>query len=394
MSDAYPHKNTQQKIILCGAGPVGQACALLLHQAGIPAADICLIDAKTSAQAQQDARTIALSYGSAQILKQLKATPRLSTAIQEIHVSRRRHFGRSLITASDYQLPALGYVARYGDIVAPLEAALQQAGIITQRPLRVLKITEHSAGASVSVQDQHQHEQELHADLVIQAEGGTFADQERGSQHHDYQQTAIIAHVTVSQAIAQRAFERFTDQGPLALLPQEDGYALVWCVHPERVDALMQSNDAHFLEQLQSAFGDRLGQFLTCSPRAAFPLGLNSQGDTLMQAEPRTIRIGNAAQTLHPVAGQGLNLGLRDAFVLARCVARDPSPQALHEFMRQRKTDRSTTITLTNTLATLFTHGTDASPLQSLFSLQLGLLDLLPPAKKILAQQMMFGWRT
>lgn len=390
MSDVHSHK----KIIICGAGPVGQACALLLHQAGFAASEVLLIDAKTSEQAQQDARSIALSYGSAQILKQLKATPRLSTAIAEIHVSRRRHFGRSMIMASDYQLPALGYVARYGDIVAPLEAALQQAGIVTQRPLRVMNITEHGTGASVTVQDHHHTEHALNADIVIQAEGGTFADQDQRSQHHDYQQTAIIAHVTVSHPIAQRAFERFTEQGPLALLPQEAGYALVWCVDPDRVSALMQTSDAAFLEQLQQAFGDRLGQFQTCSPRAAFPLGLNAQSETLTHAEPRAIRIGNAAQTLHPVAGQGLNLGLRDAFVLARCLARDCSPAALHEFVASRKTDRTTTIKLTDTLAKLFTHGKDGSPLQNLFSLQLGLLDLLPPAKKMLAQQMMFGWRT
>lgn len=390
MSDAtFTHK----KIILCGAGPVGQACALLLHQAGFAAKDMLLIDAKTSEQAQQDARTIALSYGSAQILRQLKATPRLSTAITEIHVSRRRHFGRSLIKASDYQLPALGYVARYGDIVAPLETALSQAGIACLRPLQVMNITEQAANATITVRDQNQHQQELTADIVIQAEGGTFADQDQRSQHHDYQQTAIIAHVTVSDAITQRAFERFTDEGPLALLPQENGYALVWCVQPERATHLMALDSTAFLQELQLAFGERLGQFLSCSPRAAFPLGLNALPSSLDTAEPRCIRIGNAAQTLHPVAGQGLNLGLRDAVVLSQCLAQNCTPPALHHYLQRRKTDRRTTITLTDTLASLFTHGKVGSPLQSLLGLQLGLLDLLPPAKNFLAQQMMFGWR-
>lgn len=389
MSADSPHK----KIIICGAGPVGQACALLLHQSGFAADELLLIDAKTSEQAAQDARTIALSYGSAQILNQLKAKPRRSTAITEIHVSRRRHFGRSMITANDYQLPALGYVARYGDIVAPLESALQQAGIITLRPLRVMNITEHGTGANVTLQDHRQQESILAADIVIQAEGGTFAEQTQGDQHHDYQQTALIAHVTVSHPIAHRAFERFTEQGPLALLPQEEGYALVWCVRPDEVAALMQANDAAFLEQLHKAFGDRLGQFVSCSARAAFALGLNTQNTQLTATTAHAIRIGNAAQTLHPVAGQGLNLGLRDAFVLARCLARDCSPAGLHAFVAARKTDRASTITLTDTLAKLFTRTQDGSPLQSLLSLQLGLLDLLPPAKKILAQQMMFGWR-
>jgi 2-octaprenyl-6-methoxyphenol hydroxylase len=128
----------------------------------------------------------------------------------------------------------------------------------------------------------------------------------------------VIAHVCFSGSIAHRAFERFTDQGPLALLPEDDGYALVWCVRPELAEQLMQLDDAAFCAALQQAFGQRLGSISSISKRNAFPLGLNAQHS----ASARIVSIGNAAQTLHPVAGQGLNLGLRDVSVLARAIAK------------------------------------------------------------------------
>lgn len=375
-------------IAICGAGPVGQALALMLHQAGIAAQDIVLFDAKTHAQVSQDARSIALSYGSDQILSKLSARPEKSTAITEIHVSRRRHFGRSFISASDYKLPALGYVARYGDIISPLERALHTASIITHRPVQVIRIEEGEQYASIQLQDGSHYT----AGVVIQAEGGTFADQEQGPQHHDYQQTAVIAHVKVERAIAHRAFERFSDQGPIALLPEADGYSLVWCMRPTQAKAILDFDEHEFLLALQQAFGDRLGRFLSVSPRFAFPLGLNAQA----QASQHIVRIGNAAQTLHPVAGQGLNLGLRDAYVLAQCLSRHPaanSPAALQEFINLRKTDRQATIKFTDTMAKIFASSQDGSFVQGLLGMGLCAVDLLPPVKKLLAEQMMFGWR-
>lgn len=379
------------RFAICGAGPVGQALALLLHQAGIATQDIVLFDAKTHTQVSQDARSIALSYGSDQILNKLGARPEKTTAITEIHVSRRHHFGRSFIRASDYKLPALGYVARYGDIISPLERALHQAGIVTHRPVQVIDISEHEQYAEVRLQDGSRYS----ADVVIQAEGGTFADQEQRVQHHDYQQTAVIAHVTVERAIAHRAFERFSDQGPIALLPEADGYSLVWCMRPTQVPAILDLNEREFLSTLQGAFGDRLGSFLSASPRVSFPLGLNAQA----QASQHIVRIGNAAQTLHPVAGQGLNLGLRDAYVLAQCLSRQPGldaskvSAALQEFLSLRKTDRQATIKLTDTMAKIFTSSQDDSLVQGLLGVSLCAVDLLPPVKKLLAEQMMFGWR-
>ena len=189
-----------------------------------------------------------------------------------------------------------------------------------------------------------------------------------------------------SAPIAHRAYERFTDEGPLALLPQDDGYALVWCVPPTRAEQLLALDDAAFLARLGAAFGSRLGRFSHTTARLAYPLGLNAQAG----GTARTVAIGNAAQTLHPVAGQGLNLGLRDAAVLARVLAQDSSPAGLERYAQLRQADRGLTVRVTDTMARIFTG---SAPTQGLLGLSLGLLDAFPPARKGLAELMMYGRR-
>ena len=375
-------------VAICGAGPVGQAFALLLLQRGFSANNIVVFDAKTSAQARTDARSIALSQGSQQLLSSIQAAPQIATAITEIHVSRRGHFGRTLIQANDYDLPALGYVARYKDIVAPLEQVLVQHAVPMRRPVHVTHIEELENCVKIDLADGEC----VMADLLVQAVGGTSNQQEQRTMHHDYQQTALITHVTVSHTIAHRAFERFTDEGPLALLPQEDGYALVWCMRSAHAQEVLLFDDVVFLKALQQSFGQRLGRFLSASPRVAFPLGLNAQ----TQATARTVNIGNAAQTLHPVAGQGLNLGLRDAYILARCLSSSSSQttaQTVTQFMQERRTDRQVSIRVTDIMARIFASSPDGSMVQSLLGGSLGAIDLFAPAKKMLAEQMMYGWR-
>ena len=383
---------TDFDIAICGAGPVGQALALLLHREGIAANKIVLIDAKTAAQSEQDARSIAISFGSQQILQRAGSWPIKATAIQEIHVSRRQHFGRSLMRATDYDVPALGYVARYGDIIRPMQTAAAAAKIQMFRPFQVAQIEEQEQQVTLNLTHAETSAcSTVTAKILVQAEGGTFADQSQRVQRHDYQQTAIIAHVTCNQAQPQRAFERFTEQGPLALLPQEDGYALVWCARPSVAEQLLTLDDASFLAALQIAFGHRLGDFKTVSKRFAYPLGLNAQPS----ASKRCVSIGNAAQTLHPVAGQGLNLGLRDAHTLAKCLSRQHEhlEAGIPLFIEQRKTDRQLTIRITDTMARIFASSADGSLTQSLLGLSLGTLDVLSPVKNLLAGQMMFGWR-
>jgi 2-octaprenyl-6-methoxyphenol hydroxylase len=374
------------EIAICGAGPVGQTLALLLIQRGIDKSQLVLIDAKTKQQASADKRTIALSHGSQQILKAAHAWPIKATEIHQIHVSRRGHFGRTLIDRNQHQVPALGYVAKYADIILPLSDALDQCGpeLTFLRPAKVNSITEFETHATILLEDQST----IQAQIVVQAEGGIFNEQTPQTQHHDYQQSAVIATIKVSAPIAARAYERFTDQGPLALLPKEDGYALVWCVHPDQATQLMNLNDDAFLNELQNAFGERLGKFIHTSQRAVFALGLNAQTSA---PTGRVISIGNAAQTLHPVAGQGLNLGLRDAFVLAQFLGKSNSPTALQDFFYARCSDRHRTIQLTDQLAKIFTG--DRSAIQSLMGAGLGLVDIFPPAQQWLANRMMFGER-
>ncbi len=377
---------TSCDIAILGAGPVGMALAVLLVKRGVDANRIALIDAKALIDVVSDPRSIALSYGSEQVLEQAGAWPLPATAIHQIHVSRRGQFGRTLMDRSEHKLPALGYVTRYGELVAALAAACSKVGIAALRPARALDVAEDADGVTLTLEGGGK----LRALLVIQAEGGVFGQQTPRAVQRDYQQSAVIARVAASAPIAHRAFERFTDEGPLALLPQDgaDGlqYALVWCTSPEQAAQLLALDDAAFLTRLDAMFGSRLGRFTQVSKRATYPLGLNADA----AATARTVAIGNAAQTLHPVAGQGLNLGLRDAAVLARLLALAATPEQLKAFATAREPDRKTTIALTDTMARVFA---DSGPLQSILGLGLGAIDAISPARTILAELMMYGRR-
>jgi 2-octaprenyl-6-methoxyphenol hydroxylase len=376
----------QADVAICGAGPVGLALAALLARRGVPGERIVLVDGKALGQAISDPRSIALAWGSRMLLEDLKAWPLPATPIHEIHVSRRGHLGRSMMDRTEHDLEALGYVTRYGDVVDALSRACERAGVTVLRPLRVASLDEGTDEVVLHLDDGR----DIHASIAVQAEGGLFGEQAEKLQTRDYGQSAVIARVSASAPIAHRAFERFTDEGPLALLPQDgpDGhqYALVWCVRPERAQHLLDLGEDAFLGELGEAFGERLGAFTRVSERVAFPLGLNADP----RVTGRTVAIGNAAQTLHPVAGQGLNLGLRDAAVLARALARGLDPAALDRFNAERERDRGTIIRATDTMARMFAG---KGPQQALFGLALAALDTVKPARLMLAELMMFGRR-
>jgi 2-octaprenyl-6-methoxyphenol hydroxylase len=413
-------------IAICGAGPVGLALAALLVKNGLPADRITLIDGKALAQSVLDPRSIALSYGSRQILEQVNGWPAAATEIHQIHVSRRGHFGRTIIDRNAHQVPALGYVNRYGGIVAALAGVCEQMGVRVLRPMQLHAVQEQADSVLLQLQTPGALDPfHLKAGLMIQAEGGLFGSQTQKTQHHDYQQTAVIAEVRASAtaALQHRAFERFTDEGPLALLPQSNAddntagkighaYALVWCVKPDTARTLLALDEAQFLAELGQAFGNRLGRFVSATPRIGFALGLNANAGQA-DGTGRTVSIGNAAQTLHPVAGQGLNLGLRDAAVLAKILGQDISkpsrlgiyngsaaptrrhidPASLIRFEQARRNDRTTTLRLTDTMARIFTTGAPRSVTQGMLGVTLGLLDAFDPAKHLLAELMMYGRR-
>lgn len=376
---------TRFDLVIAGAGPVGLALAAMLAKRNGTDKRIALIDAKSKEAAARDPRSIALSYGSRQLLEQIQAWPSACTPITQIHVSRRGSFGRTLIDCAEYDLPALGYVCRYGDLVQALDHALAHSGVTMLRPSTVLSVNETAQHVVINLDTGNC----IHADLMVQAEGGVYGNQSEKPLHRDYDQTAIVASVASSAAIAGRAFERFTAEGPLALLPQGDAYALVWCARPASVMRLLALSDAEFLAALQQAFGQRVGVFTQVSSRNSYQLGLNAN----TASTSRTVAIGNAAQTLHPVAGQGFNLGLRDASMLSTLLAQEFTPAALTQYHARRQRDRSTTIHLTDLMARVFATGADGSVLQTTLGLALGCIDVIPPAKRLLAEQMMFGSR-
>jgi 2-octaprenyl-6-methoxyphenol hydroxylase len=372
-------------VLIGGAGPVGLALAAMLVRQGMAPQRIALIDARPLEQAAHDPRSLALSWGSRQLLEEIRAWPAGATPIREIHVSRRGHFGRTLMTADELALPELGYVSRYGTLVQALSAAVGAAGVHVERPMQIASRTEGADGIALMLADGRT----LHGQIMVQAEGGLFADQPGKPISRDYKQTAVISHVTVSAPVAARAFERFTDEGPLALLPQDDGYALVWCLRPARAAQVAALPDEAFLPQLQQAFGQRLGRIISATPRISYPLGLNAGA----HHTARMVAIGNAAQTLHPVAGQGLNLGLRDAAVLARMLAISPTTLTVQQYVSQRREDRSLTIALTDAMARVFASAPDGAFSQGVLGMALGIMDMVGPAKGLLAGQMMFGRR-
>ena len=372
-------------ITICGAGPVGLTLAALLMQRGVPPERLLLLDAKTAEQSVADPRSIALSFGSRQILERVGAWPVPAQTITQIHVSRRGSFGRTLIDADDYNVPALGYVTRYGALVSTLNRIVARAGLTVLRPVQLRSSDESADQIDLLLDDGRQYQ----SSLLIQVDGGVFTQQPVRARHRDYGQTAIVTHVKVSSPLMQRAFERFTAEGPLALLPQDDGYAVVWCAATQTAARLMQLDDTAFVHALADAFGQRVGRFITIGPRFSYPLGLNAD----VAPTARTIAIGNAAQTLHLVAGQGLNLGLRDATVLAECVSAAAAPDALIRFAARRKADRRFAIGLTDTMARVFASAPDGALSQSMLGLSLGLIDALPPVRRLLAEQMMYGQR-
>ena len=296
---------SQVDVAIAGGGPVGCALALALAGSGVAVARI----ADETGVAD---RPIALSHGSRLILERLDAWRSLvCSAIRTIHVSQQG-FGRTVLRSSDYGLPALGYVVAYSDLAANLARRTSAiSGSVTGwEPCGDEIVLRFAAGGN---------EARMQARLLVLADGGLNRDTGRVT---DYGQHALVAEVTAERAASGTAWERFTFEGPLALLPFGDRHALVWSASPATVEELRGLPDHEFLARLRRAFGGKLGEFRSTGPRSSFPLSLR-RGD--VQPAPRVLAIGNAAQTLHPVAGQGLNLGLQDVRTLSRILAaREP----------------------------------------------------------------------
>ena len=375
-------------IVIAGGGPVGAALALGLRAS---AQRVALLEARPPAAAHADARSIALSHGSRLILERLgvwEALPAV-TPILAITVSQQQHFGRVELSAAQAGVPALGYVASYTGLQRALMGALADSAVevVNGAVARDLRAGAHEATLDV---DCAGAPREFAARLVALADGthgvGLAAVEER-----DYCQCALVCDILTELPHHNRAFERFTPHGPLALLPTARGSSVVWTVNPSRARELAALDDARFCSELYAAFGSGLGNFAIDGARQVFPLRLKY---ARRPVAPRVVLVGNAAQSLHPVAGQGFNLGLRDAWELATRVrdAPDPGePATLNAYFAQRRFDRTATILFTDTLIRLFSN--DIPMLNASRGAGLALLAGLPPVKNFLVRRMMFGAR-
>jgi len=337
-------------VLVRGAGPVG--CTLALALAGSPHR-VRVVD--SSPEKSLSFRPIALSYASRLILERIGAWGAFgATSIETVQVSQQGGFGRTGMDAADAGVPALGYVADYRALTAALRALVQ---------------VEH---------------QDRTALCTVHAEGGSEDQTEKR-----YAQDAVVGIVRTDPPASTTAFERFTPEGPLALLPFDGTFAMVWSASPERARALSKMDESAFLAELARAAGRHIGRPRAVEARAVQPLALRVRAARVAE---RAVYIGNAAQTLHPVAGQGLNLGLRDAWDLAQILrdVKDPGePAALERYAARRRLDAAATIRATDLLAGTFTGNSRVARLAR--GIGLAALDILPGPRRFFARRMIFG---
>lgn len=424
-------------LAIVGAGPAGLSLALQAALA-LPHARVTVFDARSEHKdVASDARTLALSLGTVQELQRMGVWDAIGAsghtqAIREVHVSQQQptvlwpgpQQPEVRISAAEQGVASLGAVCSYGTLVAPLQTAWlaavtkapQRLAMRFDTPVRGFKPLPNGVELDADIAERF--------DLAIVAEGGVFADQAKlqwpEGVSRDYGQTAWVGQVLLDgEGPAGTACERFTPSGPAALLPLPNGpitpggpsgrrAALVWCV-PQHDDPVRELNEAQRLILLNTLFPASLGRIVALSPLKAFPLGLNAH--RRLVSDETVVRIGNAAQTLHPVAGQGFNLGMRDVHELLAALKAESWPpaeatstgqddvdarhvkvrRALRRFERRRQPDRWALLATTDFLARSFTW--PAPILATARGLGLGAVQALGPVKRLVARSMMFGWR-
>lgn len=357
----------QYDVVIAGGAMAGATLAIALNTLSNGLLKIAVVEAvapKLDQHPGYDARSIALSLGSANILRDIGIWPpmaEVATPISHIHVSDQGHAGIVHVDADEQAVDALGYVVELADAGAVLHKQLDELEPVSLFCPAVITDIKRSQAAVTLTLDQGDT---ISGKLLVTADGALSACCEMlnmGRSEYDFEQIAVIANITTAEAHQGRAFERFTPYGPVALLPMSEGRSsLVWCIRPEEQYKVMEWSDEQFLTELQKAFGWRLGQLVKTGSRCAYPLLLR-QSQRLISH--RVAVVGNAAQTLHPIAGQGFNLGLRDVMTLAEEVARgleageEPGSASILSRYRQRRTpDREATINMTAGLVSLFAN--------------------------------------
>jgi 2-octaprenyl-6-methoxyphenol hydroxylase len=404
MSDSKkPKSKNDYDVLIVGGGMVGASMAYALAPLALKVAvvEAYVFDPSASLPAYDD-RSIALAYGSRLIYEGMGIWDQLAShvaPIRHIHVSDRGHLGATRLHAEQEKVPDLGYVVESRELGKVLYEQLQASSVDWIAPAKVTRFEQNDQGVDV-VLDKQGKEEQITASVVIAADGTQSFIRSLcgiGVQQADYHQTAIIANVSTDKPAEAWAYERFTEQGPIALLPMMQAgkdyrWSLVWTHPPEQVEAVQTMSDEEFLNALQQAFGFRAGRFIKAGNRSAYPLSLIRANNDV---QGRVVIIGNASHTLHPVAGQGLNLALRDVAVLADLLADvNQSYQQdcghallLDNYQQQRHPDYQRVMRYTDTLVKAFSN--DWSILGHLRAGGLMTVDRIKPLKRLLAEQSM-----
>ena len=380
-------------LLIVGGGPIGATLALALRDSGLSCR---LFDARESSAQGAGDRTLALAHNARLTLERVGVWERVAdaTAIHTIDISQKGGFGITQLTAREAGVPALGYVIRYSALQAALDSALADAGIAVDFGCKVEDIRTTPAQAVLSVRRSGTDTPEHYAArLVAVADGSGEALRDIHRRKIDYRQCALTGLLRCEAMQPGVAFERFTSDGPVALLPFEPGYALVWTATPSRAAVLLAMDDNEFLAALYRHFGARVGHFTSIGPRQSFPLSLQFASQVTGQ---RSVVLGNAAQALHPIAGQGFNLGLRDVWSLAQLLLDSRADEIgtarqLDSYASTRGVDRWTGVSVTHGLVRAFSS--DHPLLRATRGLGLTIIDSIPPLKRALARTMLNGLR-
>ncbi|HEU0203102.1 MAG TPA: FAD-dependent monooxygenase [Burkholderiaceae bacterium] len=381
-----------EKIAILGGGPIGLVAALLLARRALPSV---VVDARSVEDAQRDPRLLALSRGTWDLLTPLLETKEGRGAlpprapIRDVFVSSAGEFGAAHLAAADLDGEALGATVRYGDLVAALAARVaNEESIEVRRPVAITNVEQRPHDVRIALADGAM----LTAPLAINAEGWSGTAPRNNSAGSD--DVALIGEARVAGPAAGSAFERFTREGPLALLPTPASdasvYSIVWCMRAAAAQRRLRLAPAELQRELQQLLG-RIGRVEALHPLRSYPLQAHERESVRAH---RVVAVGNAAQTLHPVAGQGFNLGVRDCATLADCLAARPHDAlgALAEHARRREQDRAAIVGVTRWLPALFS--TRFAPIAVARALGLTALDVLPPLRREFMQLLMFGVRT
>jgi 2-octaprenyl-6-methoxyphenol hydroxylase len=383
-------------LVIVGGGMVGASLAIALAGRGLRMALIEAHQPDAESQPSYDDRAIALAYGTRRIFEAIGVWPRLAeaaTPIRDIHVSDRGHFGFTRLSASEEGVPALGYVVTARDLGRVLLERLPRIdGLDIIAPASLLRFDNGDDVVQLEV-ERNGVVTTLTTRLLVGADGinSTIREQlDLPVSRWAYGQSAVVTNITPSKSHRHVAYERFTDTGPVALLPMsEDRCAVVWTVREEQVDEVLAWDDATFLAAFQRRFGYRLGTFRRVGRRAAYPLQLLRAHESV---RGRVAVIGNAAHTLHPIAGQGFNLGIRDVAALAEVVvaAHDGDIGAaavLQDYERWRLDEQRSVALATDGLARLFSN--PLGPLRIGRNLGLLAMEYVPGARHALARAAM-----